>query len=66
MKDGKDISFDTSIIKLHIDEHTSTAASSSTILTQLATLSPKLNKTLPALFIGNIVTSVLKNKATTQ
>ena len=33
-KDCKDISFDTSIFKLHIDEHTATEASSSTILSQ--------------------------------
>ena len=43
VNDCKEISFDTSIFKLHIDEHTATAASSSTILTLLATLSPKLN-----------------------
>jgi len=64
VKDCKDISFDTSIFKLHIDEHTATEASSSTLLTLLATQSSKLNKTLPPLFIGNIVTSVLKNQAT--
>ena len=41
----KDISFDTSIFKIHIDEHSATEASSSTLLTLLATLSPKLNTT---------------------
>ena len=35
----KDISFETSIFKLHIDKHTATAASSSTLLTLLAIVS---------------------------
>ena len=63
VKDCKDILFDTSKYKLDIDEHIAAEAGSSTLLTLLATLSPKLNKTLPALLIGNTVTSVLKNQA---
>ena len=56
-KDNKDL-----IHQLYI-EHIAAEASSSTLLTLLTTLSPKLNKTLPALLIGNIVTNVLKNQA---
>ncbi len=37
--------------ELHIDEHVAAEASSSTLLALLATLSPKLNKTLPALLV---------------
>ena len=47
----------------YIDEHIAAEASSSTFLTLLATLSPKLNKKL-SLLIGNIVTSAFKNQAT--
>lgn len=42
-----------------------TEESSSTLLSLLANLSDKLSNTLPALLIGNIVTSILINRPTT-
>ena len=36
-----------------------------TILALLAKISPKLDRTLPAIFIGNIITSLLTNSFTT-
>lgn len=46
VKDCKNIQVDASIYKLRIDEQVAAEASSSTLLSLLATLSPKLNKLL--------------------
>ena len=62
--DCKEMTCDKSKYALHLDGAVAGEAASDTLLTLLAALSPKLDKTLPALLIGNIVTSVITNQAT--
>ncbi|KAI4803777.1 hypothetical protein KUCAC02_025425 [Chaenocephalus aceratus] len=64
IKDCKVIGLDKAKYRLDIDKVQAEEAVSSTLLTLLASISPKLHNTLPALMVGNIVTSVLKSQPT--
>ena len=50
--------------KEHLDYDSTSTFASRTVLNLLSSLSPKLDNTLPALLIGNIITSVLTNHPT--
>ena len=64
IKECKEITFDKSTYKLHIDKDSAAESIPITLDALLAAVSPKLDKTLPALLIGNIVTSVVRNQPT--
>lgn len=59
------ISLDRNNYKAHLDHDSASAFSSSTLLNLLSCLSPKLDNTLPAVLIGNIITSVLTKSDST-
>ncbi len=53
------ITVDRNNYKEHLDYDSTSTFASRTVLNLLSSLSPKLDNTLPALLIGNIITSVL-------
>ena len=63
-KDCKDLKRDKNVYNTMPDHDSSIAESSDTVLMLLGCVSPKLNVTLPALMISNIITSVLTNQPT--
>ena len=63
-KDCKAITLDRTKYRLNVNEATTGESVSSTLHTLLAAISPKLDNTLPALMIGNVVTSILKSQPT--
>lgn len=63
-KECNAIPLDSTNYHLNIDEELAEESVSSTIQDLLASISTKLNNTPPALLIGNIITSVLRNKPT--
>ena len=58
------ISVDRNNYKAHLDYDSASIFASSTLLNLLSCLSTKLDNTLPAVLIGNIITSVLTNHPT--
>ena len=62
-KECKDIPLDTTKYRLNIDEQLAHESVSGTIQNLLALISTKLDSTTPAILIGNIITSVVRNKA---
>jgi hypothetical protein len=64
IKDCKAITLDKTKYRVNTDTVIADESSSSTLQTVLAAISPKLCNSLPALVIGNIVTSVLKSQPT--
>ena len=58
------ISCDKSSFQVHIDADITAEHASDTLLKLLAALSKRLDRTLPALLIANIITSVLRNSPT--
>ena len=58
------ISVDKNSYKAHLDYNDTSELVSNTLLNLLSCLSPKLDYTLPATLIGNIITSVLNNYPT--
>ena len=63
-KECKDIPLDTTKYRLNIDEQLVQESVSCTVQNLLASISTKLDSTPPALLIGNIITSVVRNKST--
>ena len=63
-KECKDIPLDTTTYRLNIDEQLVQESVSCTVQNLLASVSTKLDSTPPALLIGNIITSVVRNKST--
>ena len=61
----RDIEFDTSSYSSTINEEIARDQCSETLLSLLAQISPRLNGTLPALLIGNMVTNAVRNMPTT-
>ena len=57
------VSVDKNSYKTHLDYNDRSQLVSNTLLNLLSSLSPKLDHTLPAMLIGNIITSALKNHA---
>ena len=64
IKESKAISLDRTKYQLNIDRVVAGEAVSETLQSLLAAISPKLKDTLPALMIGNIVTSMVCNQPT--
>ena len=58
------VSVDRNNYKAHLDYDSASIFASSTLLNLLSCLSPKLDNTLPAVLIGNIITSVLTSYPT--
>lgn len=63
-KECSSISLDSTSYRLNIDKEQAQESVSATFQNFLASLSTKLDNTLPAILIGNIITSVLRNKPT--
>ena len=63
-KECKDIPLDTTKCRLNIDEQLAHESVSGTVQNLLASISTKLDSTPPAMLIGNIITSVVRNNAT--
>ena len=58
------INFDRNSYKSHLDYDTALECTSNTVMNVLSSLSPKLDNTLSAVLIANIITSVLANHPT--
>ena len=58
------ISLDRHNYSAHLDYDNASKCASNTVLSLLSCLSPKLDNTLPAILIGNIITSILTNHST--
>ncbi len=58
------INLDRDHYKSHLDYDTALECTSNTVINVLSSLSPKLDNTLPAVLIANIITSVLANHPT--
>ena len=58
------VSVDKNSYKTHLDYNDRLELVSNTLLNLLSSLLPKLDHTLPAMLIGNIITSALKNHPT--
>lgn len=63
-KEVKDIELDNAHYDIRITKEDMSYSVSQTMMDLLASLSDNLNNTLPALLIGNIITSIISNKAT--
>jgi hypothetical protein len=64
IKECSAIPLDATKYRLNIDEQLAHESVSSTVHNLLASISTKLENTPPALLIGNIITSVLRNRPT--
>lgn len=64
VKDCKEFSPDKSLYNTSINEQSANDPVSNTLLKLLASVSPKLDNTLPAILIGNMVTSIVTNQST--
>ena len=64
LKDIKQCELDSSCYSCEVDKSTALNQSSETLIKLLSHVSDKLNGSLPALLIGNIITSAVKNRAT--
>ena len=64
VQESKSISCDKSSFQEHIDADMAAEHASDTLLKLLAALSRRLDRTLPAPLIGNIITNVLRNSPT--
>ena len=62
--ESKNIPFDNGMYETRIDNDIASECVSDTLMELLVSISPKLKRTLPALLIGNIVSSILCNQAT--
>ena len=63
-KEVKDIPLDTTKYRLNRDEQLAHESVSGTVQNLLASISTKLDSTPPSMLIGNIITSVVRNKST--
>ena len=64
VRECKELCIDKNVYNTRIDKDLAKEETSSTLLTLLSNVSEKLDNNLPALLIGNIVTSMLTNKPT--
>ena len=64
VRECKELYVDKNVYNTRIDKDLAKEETSSTLLTLLSNVSEKLDNNLPALLIGNIVTSMLTNKPT--
>ena len=64
IKDCKNITYDKTMYSVHIDRNSAADSSSATFQVLLKNISPALDKTLPALLMGNMVTSTLRRHPT--
>ena len=64
IRECKGIHLDRSPYKLNLDVTTAQESVSDVLMTLLEAISPKLSHTLPALMIGNIITSIINNQPT--
>jgi hypothetical protein len=64
IKECQEMPVDKWSYRTHIDKYVVAESCSDTVQSLLAAISPKLDQTLPALLIGNIITSVLQNRST--
>ena len=64
VRECKELCIDKKVYNTRIDKDLAKEETSSTLLTLLSNVSEKLDNNLPALLIGNIVTSMVTNKPT--
>ena len=64
VKEYKSIACDMSVYQIHVDMDIAAECASSTLLSLLANMSTKLDRTLPALLIADNTTDVITNNPT--